>query len=645
MSEIFELEEQIEKTDDLNTKIDLLNQLAFAVRFSDFERAVSLSEQAYGLATDHTGLNHAYPKGKAESLINLSWFNADKANYQLALEQAGASIELFRELEDPIGEARSLRLIGRSQMYLGNYLGSLECHLEQLTVSQHSGYQEGEASAFNALGTLYTRLEEYDEAIRSFTRAQDIYQLLNQRLPVGFAFINCAICHHRMGDQHRALEDALKGLTIAEEADSLYTLTWVNNILGDIYSAQDEYDKALSHFNRTLSILQDSENSQQWVDASISVGRLYNQRNQPEESLSYLLKALQVTTERQTKPDQYRCHEVIANAYKLLGEYDKALEHFEQFHELKEEAIDQESSYRLRYLDAQHRIQTAEKETEIYQLRNVELKQEIAIRTEAEAALIAAKEKAVEAQMLAESASRAKSTFLSNMSHELRTPLNAILGFGQILEMDETLNEEQQESIGMILTSGNHLLALISEILDLSKIEAGKLELQLEPCTLSHVIESAVNLVQIQAESKGLKLEVDTVAVEPELLLLDETRLAQVLVNLLHNAVKFTTDGWVRLVVSVPSEESPNGTPPLSANSRRFKFVVCDSGVGMTREELETIFKPFEQVGHAASRMQGTGLGLAITNRMVELMGGSLAVQSELGKGSTFAFELEFDLV
>lgn len=643
MSDITALEKQIESANDPKAKVDLLNKLAFAVRFSDFQRAVSLSDEAYGIATRLSETGCAYRKGEAESLINLSWFNADRANYQLALDQASTSIELFKALEDPIGEARSLRLIGRSQMYLGNYLGSLECHLDQLSVSRRADYKEGEASALNALGTLYTRLEEHDEAIRHFRKAQAIYGLLNQKLHVGFAHINCAICYRRMGNLTLAYDDAVEGLRVAKEEDSLYTQTWAHNVIGDIYAAQDEYDEALSHFHQTLNALQDSENSQQWVDASISVGKLYNGRNQPDESLSYLLRALAIAQARETTPDQYRCHEAIADAYKRLGKYEEALRHYEQFHTLKEVAIDQEASYRLAYLDAQHRIETAEKETEIYQLRNVELKQEIASRTETEAALIAAKEEAVEAKLLAESSSRAKSTFLSSMSHELRTPLNAILGFGQLLELDETLDEEQLESVSIILSSGNHLLALINEILDLSKIEAGKFELKPEPAALSHVIDSAINLVQIQAESKGLRLDIKSVSDDSELLLLDETRLAQILVNLLHNAVKFTSDGWVRLEISRIGYNKSSPGSPYQPGSSRYKFTISDSGMGMSPNELESIFKPFEQVGHASSRMQGTGLGLAITNRIVELMGGTLAVESESGVGSTFNIELEFE--
>ena len=650
MSDIQALEQQLNEAVDTTTKIDLLNKLAFQLRFPEFKRAINLADEAYTLSKKANRGGKPYPEGLANSLVNLSWFNSDMAQYELALSQATEALSLFEKVEDADGHAKALRLIGRANMYLGNYHLAIENHLQQLSLSQQTENKEGEASALNALGTLYSRLEKYEDAIESFLKAQRLYQELDHEIAVTFALVNCAICHNHMGEHEKAIQMGIESLEAGQTLSSVYVQTWSHNVLGTAYTALKQYDLALENFEKTLAIsatMEKTEQSQQWLDASISISKLYNQQSLPQVALQHLSEALAFAETSNTKPHQHRCHEAMAESYKLAGDFESALRHYEAFHQIKEEVIDLESSHRLKYLNAQYQIEAANKETEIYQLHNAELKQEILARKKIEESLRVAQAEALEAQLEAERANRAKSAFLSNMSHELRTPLNAILGFGQLLEMDESLTEEQAESVDTILSSGNHLLALISEILDLSKIEAGKLELQMEPCTISHVVDAVTSLVQMQAKAKELDLVIDIASIPPVLLMLDETRLSQILVNLLHNSIKFTNSGEIRLAIT------PLGNPDelVPSNAERhtecqsFRFEVQDSGVGMSKDELEIIFSPFEQVGHAAARAQGTGLGLTITKRLVELMGGTLIASSDVGIGSTFSFELAFDVI
>jgi signal transduction histidine kinase len=226
-----------------------------------------------------------------------------------------------------------------------------------------------------------------------------------------------------------------------------------------------------------------------------------------------------------------------------------------------------------------------------------------------------------------ESASRHKSEFLANMSHELRTPLNAVIGFSEVLQdrLFGELNDKQAEYVADIHTSGRHLLALINDILDLSKIEAGRMELQLNSFALADVLESSVALMRERATRNGisLRLEVDPSAGVIEA---DERKLKQVLFNLLSNAVKFTARG---------------GHVNVTARSNGGEVIVSvhDDGVGIAPEDQTRIFEEFEQVG-TAQRQEGTGLGLALARRFVELHGGRLWVESEPGKGSTFTFTL-----
>ncbi len=286
-----------------------------------------------------------------------------------------------------------------------------------------------------------------------------------------------------------------------------------------------------------------------------------------------------------------------------------------------------------------------------------------------------------QAKVAAEVANRAKSEFLANMSHELRTPLNGILGYAQILKREPSLGTKQQEQVGIIQQCGEHLLTLLNDILDLSKIEARKMELYLSDFNLPQFLESIVQIVRIGAEQKNIFFRYQPLSTLPSRVMGDERRLRQVLINLLGNAVKFTDTGGVTLKVGYAGGNRESGTgngeedtltgkhsipenistesPYISASSQppipnsqssipptyRMRFIVEDTGIGMEPEQLAEIFLPFHQIGDPMHRFEGTGLGLAISQKLVQLMGGELNVKSTLGQGSVFWLDLDLPAV
>jgi signal transduction histidine kinase len=228
-----------------------------------------------------------------------------------------------------------------------------------------------------------------------------------------------------------------------------------------------------------------------------------------------------------------------------------------------------------------------------------------------------------------ETASRHKSEFLASMSHELRTPLNAIIGFSEVLQerMFGELNDKQAEYVDDILASGRHLLALINDILDLSKIEAGRMELELARFDLPLALETTLALVRERATRRGLLLE-SALDARVGAVVGDERKIRQVLLNLLSNAVKFTPEGGRIGVAAAPVDGA-------------VEIAVSDTGIGIAPEDQATVFEEFRQVGHdAARKREGTGLGLTLARKFVELHGGRLWLTSEIGKGSTFTFTL-----
>ncbi|HEU0204530.1 MAG TPA: ATP-binding protein [Burkholderiaceae bacterium] len=242
-----------------------------------------------------------------------------------------------------------------------------------------------------------------------------------------------------------------------------------------------------------------------------------------------------------------------------------------------------------------------------------------------------------EARRVAEVANRAKSRFLANMSHELRTPLNAVLGYAQLLQRDSSLSERSRFGVQTIEASGEHLLALINDILDLSRIEAGRLDLYPAATDLAACLRVVSDIMRVKAEEKSLLFVAEISPELPAGISVDERRLRQVLLNLLSNAVKFTDVGQVELRVRSlgPVAMAAADTPQI-----RLQVEVLDTGVGIAAADLASLFEPFEQVGEVSRRAAGSGLGLAISRALVHLMGGEITVDSTPGQGSRFRFEI-----
>jgi PAS domain S-box-containing protein len=252
-----------------------------------------------------------------------------------------------------------------------------------------------------------------------------------------------------------------------------------------------------------------------------------------------------------------------------------------------------------------------------------------------------------QAKEAAEAANKTKTIFLANMSHELRTPLNAILGFAQLVEPSTNLTLQEQENIKIIHRSGEHLLQLINQILDLSRIEAGRMTLNAKNFDLYRLLGDVQNMLQLPAQNKGLSLIINCYSDVPQYVETDDVKLRQVLINLLDNALKFTQQGAILVTVRQKTEEIISQEQhkildlPLSTKPVKICFEIADTGMGISTEELDSIFELFVQSSSGKKIQKGTGLGLSISREFIKLMGGDITVQSEVGRGTVLKFDVQ----
>ncbi|NEQ76933.1 MAG: response regulator [Okeania sp. SIO2C9] len=253
----------------------------------------------------------------------------------------------------------------------------------------------------------------------------------------------------------------------------------------------------------------------------------------------------------------------------------------------------------------------------------------------------------MEAKKQADIANQAKSSFIANMSHELRSPLNAILGFTQIMTRSQTLPPEHQESVGIINRSGEHLLTLINNVLDLSQIEAGRITLNEKNFDLHRLLDDIHDMFQLKANDKGLQLLLEPAENLPRYIRTDEVKLRQILINLINNALKFTEQGGISIQVSQQSSltKGGKGEGGIIQQPTTIYFAVEDTGAGIAPEELDKLFQAFSQTESGKQAQEGTGLGLSISRKFAELMGGEMRVTSRVGEGTVFSFDIQYQEV
>ncbi len=734
---------------DLQSKIDQLNQLADQQTLSDLDRAAELAAEASQLAASGLFADQPYRKGLADSLYLLGYINSKKGNMQLNLAQAAEALQLYEAIQDLSGQAKTLSSIGFAYAILGNYGEALAHGLKGLELARQVGDLEIELLVLNSIGVSYAMAEKYDQALKHFLKCLEIdIQFGSDKVCV--TLNNCSLCYYHMGDYLKSLDYGRRCLDAALQNDKQYMAVSARDRMAEAYIRLGEFEEAEAHLQMNMAVLSGPKISKRRHRPLLNLGQLRIKQNRPAEALVFLQEALALTESGEAHNYTYDTLQYIVEAYKQLGDFEQAFAASEKRLLTREKLFERQIADKVKGLEVIYQTKEAQKESEIFRLKNVELEQEVVERMRAEAAatrqthyikmllentpfgivmldmdlrieecnlafeqlfnysrteligrnirqifdhpivqndfqvnyqklmkgetvrwqtkrpshdgeLIDVDLTAVpivvdgqrqgillshqdireriqteatlrEAKFAAEAATRAKSAFLANMSHEIRTPLNGVVGMTSLLQKTK-LTAEQEEFVQVIRSSSDALLEIINEILDFSKIEAGKLKLEERPFDVRLTIEAALDVLAPKAAEKGLELGYWIDESIPTQIVGDATRFRQILVNLLGNAVKFTEDGEVFVLVERDGEGD---------GRYQIKGSVRDTGIGIPQQRISKLFQSFNQVDESTTRkFGGTGLGLAISKRLSELMGGTMWVESQIGKGSTFYFTVE----
>ncbi|MCB0811967.1 MAG: tetratricopeptide repeat protein, partial [Flavobacteriales bacterium] len=617
------------------------------------------------------------------------------------------AIELMEQLGDQRTAAEWLNSLGVNYRVLGQPSTALKYHLEVLPIMEALGDSTEIAFTYILIGAVHRSTAQWPGALHHFHIARGKYEELQDTLGLSMAYndlgtawygagnMDSAMYWHRKAADLREHVDYFHGIAYShqfmaqihrregryEQAITEYRIAMANfarvptysqvaSIYGDIAQIQKEQgnaDSALVTITQALTVLQQYNEAQFATQLYVQAGDIHAYRDEFSEAERAYLKAMEIARKSQILDLQQGIAKRLSNLYEDHGDLHRAYLNHTGYLALRDTVRSRSGKSEVLRMMLQHNADQAEQEKERRQeARRIEQQAELGARERQKHFYLAGggllfvlalglvgrmrfsarSKRELEQQQRdlqgakerAEQSERFKERFLANMSHEIRTPMNAIMGMTAIMRRGERL-PHQQVYFDAIAQSADNLLHIINDILDLSKLDADRVELEMTPIDPRTVVEGIAQDIGPRARDKGLELRID---LDPDIggtVLGDATRLRQLLMNLVENAVKYTTRGHVQLSAGIVGVEKA---------SKTISFSVSDTGPGIPKERMDTIFEEFNKAyayseGHG--RYGGTGLSLAISKRLTELHGGELVVTSEVGKGSTFTATITFQVV
>jgi signal transduction histidine kinase/CheY-like chemotaxis protein/HPt (histidine-containing phosphotransfer) domain-containing protein len=552
-----------------------------------------------------------------------------------AMQIAEQALEQSADESYTLGIGRSKYAMGSCYWQKGEYQQSEAALKEAIDIAKKIKDKKLEAKCYNILGNVFRDLGELSNALKEYLQSLNIFEKLHDEHTSGVVMKNISLLHFDLFDYDNALDYAIKSVDILEKYENRYRLFSIYNTLGNIYFKKANYENAIAFFYKSIELTEPQtsahalatsgigkvyfmkgdfakahnylQNAKQTsvdhnffesaIVASFYLGKLKMHESAFAQALQEFEQAMQIATTHSRKHDTMSVHEQLAQCFEQLNDIPNAYKNLKAYETLKEEIFQQDTFNKLRNMQVKYDLEVAQKEKEV-----------------------------------AEKTATLKQQFLANMSHEIRTPMNAIVGMTRLLN-DKKHLPEQTKYLNAIKASADNLLVIINDILDISKLEAGKIEIEQIPFSIRLMVANTYELLKLKAEEKQLDFKYEIEESISDIIIGDPTRLAQIILNLTSNAIKFTHQGAVIIKVKAKHRDS---------KYIKLKFEIVDTGIGISESYINNLFEKFTQAGSDTARKYGgTGLGLSISKQLVELMHGSIAVKSKEGEGSTFSFDIK----
>lgn len=523
-----------------------------------------------------------------------------------------------------------------------DYASVLEYSLEGYEISKQIGNVGYQIDHLINLGIIYDNQNKLDKAYYYYNKALILCDTITDKRRLAVIMNNLGYVGMKKKDYDNSLFYLKKGLRLSEEMNDIRVQAFNTHDIGNVYELLGDHQLAILYYDRAIQLFKEVNHVFGLAMAAGSLGKFYFKINKIAEAEKALKYSLVLADSIGSLEHLYEAHKTLSELYEKVGNTKLSLLHFKTYSAIKDSVEKEERQQKQTRLELQ--VEYNKKEAEIKAEQAIKDSQTLAELSRQKllrnafiigllllfiffGVVIRQNRKIAKAKKKAEESERFKQQFLANMSHEIRTPMNAVMGMTNLL-IDKKHLPEQMKYLSGIRKSSDTLLHIINDILDLSKIEAGKMDLEQIDFSIHDVSQQVLDTLQHKAEEKGLQL-VSTIRNIPKVVVGDPVRLNQVLMNLMGNAIKFTEKGSVELRIT-----SVDG---------KTKFEVIDTGIGIPKDKLNTVFENFSQANSSDTRKYGgTGLGLSISKQLVELHGGNISIESELGKGSCFSFEVTY---
>lgn len=583
--------------------IDKLLKDAYSIRISNLQRSINLANEALELSKS---IGEKAYIGK--SLNQLALYYMIQGEHVNSKEASSQAIEIFKELNDERGLADAKYTVASIYYKTDNYQLGLINLIDCLHIYKKYNDYPNIARTLKSLGTIYEYFGDENNAIKSYEESIEAAINANDRNLESNAYNPLSGIYLDQQNIEKAFEIINKSIVIKRDTGDLRGLAFALYGRGKVFFKMQEYDKAELDYKESIRIHLDMHERLGIGMSYYKLAGLYFATKRIDEALEVLKIAIDLSTEFNIVMIRFKCYYLMYQLYKAEHNIEKALEYLESYLTVKEQVINTQT---LKVIENYELINRME-------LLEIEAKNEIE------------KNKIIEETKRAEASAKMKQDFLSTMSHEIRTPLNAIITIANLL--DEQFNEENNQLISSLRFASNNLMLIINDILDFTKLDSGKVDLDFRPQSIKQLLENIRNIYFNLAQEKQLEL---TLKLDPklsEIYSIDEVKIAQILGNLISNAIKYTEKGGVDIIVTLED---------IREKQHRLRFKIKDSGIGIPSKYLNEIFESFSQPRSITTRTQGgTGLGLAIVKKLVELFNSQIFVKSIENEGSEFYFDL-----